>query len=113
VGSICGVSNANIASKLGIPVLLVGKKGVGEAVDSTNRNIAYFEKYGVTVLGSIFNKLPVDREYYNKAKCQEYVGYYFKQYNPSHKLYGFIPEIEALKGANKPPTAPSSEERAP
>lgn len=38
VGSICGVSNAHVAQVLEIPVLLVGKKGVGDAVDSFNLN---------------------------------------------------------------------------
>ena len=38
VGSICGVSNADVAHALGAPVLLVGKSGVGDAVDSFNLN---------------------------------------------------------------------------
>lgn len=42
VGSICGVSNADVAAILGCPVLLVGKSGVGDAVDSFNLNARYF-----------------------------------------------------------------------
>jgi BioD-like phosphotransacetylase family protein len=38
VGSICGISNADVARALGAPVLLVGKSGVGDAVDSFNLN---------------------------------------------------------------------------
>ena len=38
VGSICGLSNADVAAELGVPVLLVGKSGVGDAVDSFNLN---------------------------------------------------------------------------
>lgn len=38
VGSICGVSNADVAAALNVPVLLVGKSGVGDAVDSFNLN---------------------------------------------------------------------------
>ena len=41
VGSICGVSNAHVAQMLQIPVILVGKKGVGDAVDSFNLNATY------------------------------------------------------------------------
>lgn len=33
VGSICGVSNAAIAAAIGAPVLYVGKRGVGDAVE--------------------------------------------------------------------------------
>lgn len=38
VGSICGVSNSDVARALHAPVLLVGKSGVGDAVDSFNLN---------------------------------------------------------------------------
>jgi AAA domain len=46
VGSICNLSNAHIAQALGSPVLLIGKPGVGDAVDSFNINAKYFESYG-------------------------------------------------------------------
>jgi dethiobiotin synthetase len=38
VGSICGVSNADVARAIEAPVLLIGKPGVGNAVDSYNLN---------------------------------------------------------------------------
>jgi len=38
VGSICNLSNASIAKALSAPVLLIGKSGVGDAVDSYNLN---------------------------------------------------------------------------
>ena len=38
VGSICGISNADAAKALHASVLLVGKSGVGDAVDSFNLN---------------------------------------------------------------------------
>lgn len=41
VGSICGVSNADVAKALGASVVLVGKSGVGDAVDSFNLNARY------------------------------------------------------------------------
>ena len=41
VGSICGISNADAARALNAPVLLVGKSGVGDAVDSFNINARY------------------------------------------------------------------------
>lgn len=46
VGSICNLSNADIAHALRTPVLLVGKSGVGDAVDSFNMNARFFESYG-------------------------------------------------------------------
>jgi hypothetical protein len=56
VGSICSISNAHVASALGVPVILIGKSGVGDAVDSFNLNATYFRAHGVPVLGAIFNK---------------------------------------------------------
>lgn len=50
VGSICDLSNAHLAQALGAPVLLVGKSGVGDAVDSFNINTRYFESYGTYVI---------------------------------------------------------------
>jgi hypothetical protein len=41
VGSICGISNADAAKVLNASVLLVGKSGVGDAVDSFNLNSRY------------------------------------------------------------------------
>ena len=37
------MSNAAVAAAIGAPVLLVGKKGVGDAVDSFNINRTYME----------------------------------------------------------------------
>mmetsp|Transcript_10132 Transcript_10132/g.16643 ORF Transcript_10132/g.16643 Transcript_10132/m.16643 type:complete len:526 (-) Transcript_10132:274-1851(-) len=90
VGSICGISNAHVARALNSPVLLVGKSGVGDAVDSYNLNSAYFENKGVKVLGGIFNKLPLEG-YYSLASCKESVLAYFSQYSPHQLPYGFIP----------------------
>jgi hypothetical protein len=47
-----------VAQALNSPVLLIGKPGVGDAVDSYNLNRIFFESFGVRVLGGIFNKLP-------------------------------------------------------
>jgi dethiobiotin synthetase len=38
VGSICNLSNVDVANALNVPVLLIGKSGVGDAVDSYNLN---------------------------------------------------------------------------
>ena len=39
-------------------MLLVGKPGVGDAIDSYNLCAAVFEARGLPVLGGVFNKLP-------------------------------------------------------
>jgi len=80
VGSICGVSNADIALALGgCSVVLVGRAGVGDAVDSFNLNATFFKYRGVRVLGAIFNRLPKEG-FYSLEACREAVGGYFEQY---------------------------------
>ncbi|KAL3668409.1 hypothetical protein V7S43_006497 [Phytophthora oleae] len=92
VGSICEVSNAHVAKALEVPVILVGKKGVGDAVDSFNLNATYFESHGVKVLGGIFNRLP-DDGFYSLEHCRENVTAYFEQFQPEKRVYGFLPEL--------------------
>jgi dethiobiotin synthetase len=93
VGSICGCSNAVIAKYLNVPTLLVGKRGVGDAVDSFNLNATYFESHGVTVLGVIYNRLG-NEGYYSLHKCKSAVTKYFEQYGKQYNLYGFLPELK-------------------
>jgi dethiobiotin synthetase len=90
VGSICNLSNADIARAIGCPVLLIGKSGVGDAVDSYNLNARFFESYGVTVLGGIFNKLSLEG-FYELEACKKAVSAYFLQHRPGHQAYGFMP----------------------
>ncbi|CAN0471918.1 unnamed protein product, partial [Ectocarpus sp. 12 AP-2014] len=98
VGSICGVSNGDVAAALKAPVLLVGKSGVGDAVDSYNLNACFFEARGVRVLGSVFNRIST-AGYYSLERCREAVTSYFAQANPNALPYGFVPEIASLKHA--------------
>ena len=94
VGSICGISNAVVASLLKSPVLLVGKNGVGDAVDSFNLNRIYFESCCVKVLGSIFNKFEMSG-YYSLESCKETIDLYFRNF-PQYTTYGYIPKMENI-----------------
>ncbi len=70
-------------------MLIVGKKGVGDAIDSFNMNAAYFERHDCHVLGCIFNKLP-ESGYYSIDKCEASVREYFAKHNKANP-YGFLP----------------------
>lgn len=100
VGSVIGVSNAHVARHLRLPVLLVARPGLGNAIDSVNGNRAYFEQFGVTVLGAIWNKIPAKTTYHTYEDCKHYVTKYFKQELPSFGVYGHVPELpkEAKEG---------------
>mmetsp|Transcript_31409 Transcript_31409/g.58490 ORF Transcript_31409/g.58490 Transcript_31409/m.58490 type:complete len:464 (-) Transcript_31409:417-1808(-) len=90
VGSICGISNADSAKVLNASVVLIGKSGVGDAVDSFNLNARFFEFVGVRVLGGIFNKIALEG-FYNVDACRTAVTSYFTQYRSHCRAYGFVP----------------------
>ncbi len=113
VGSITGTDNASVAKACGrsftaerstatvrspVPVLLIGKSGVGDAVDSFNINATYFAHRNVPVIGAIFNKLSLDG-FYSLSNCKEAVELYFGQSQPDRIAFGFIPEIPSLTNA--------------
>lgn len=99
VGSICSISNADVASALQAPVVLVGKSGVGDAVDSYNLNSSFFEHKNVRVLGGIFNKIATTG-YYALDNCKSSVSKYFQQYRKTHYPYGFIPLTDTSSALN-------------
>jgi hypothetical protein len=115
VGSITGTDNASVAKICGrcfnaegstaalrspAPVLLVGKSGVGDAVDSFNINATYFAYRDVPVIGAIFNKLSLDG-FYSLSNCKDAVELYFGQSQPDRIAFGFIPEIPSLTNARE------------
>lgn len=126
VGSITGTDNASVAkvcgrsfsipkstgataSRSAVPVLLIGKSGVGDAVDSFNINATYFTHKNVPVIGAIFNKLSLDG-FYSLANCKEAIDMYFRQSQPDRAAFGFIPEIPSLKNAREHVANNSSKE---
>ena len=126
VGSITGTDNASVAKACGrtftlsvsitaverspVPVLLIGKSGVGDAVDSFNINATYFAHKNVPVIGAIFNKLSLDG-FYSLSNCKEAIDLYFGQFQPSMRAFGYIPEIQSLKNSRENLQNSSSEEQ--
>lgn len=119
VGSITGTDNASVARASGrlfsipgststtstlerapVPVLLIGKSGVGDAIDSFNINATYFSHQNVPVLGAIFNKMNLDG-FYSLANCKEAIDLYFDKYQNDKQAFGYIPEIPMLKNARE------------
>ena len=73
--------------------MLVGKRGVGDAVDSFNLNAAFFRLHEVPVVGVLYNRLESEG-YYSLEKCKNAVSKYFKIYGKAFKLFGFLPELK-------------------
>ena len=57
VGSVIELSNADVASLLDVPVLIVTCGGIGKPIDEVSLNKALFDSRGVNVLGVIVNKV--------------------------------------------------------
>jgi dethiobiotin synthetase len=91
VGSVAGVSNGEVAALLGIPVILIGRSGVGNAIDSTNSHLSYIESFGNKVIGCLFNKLSDQNCYHSYDECKSLVSQYFSSHRPSLSIYGFVP----------------------
>jgi hypothetical protein len=106
VGSICGTDNPRVAQASRCDgVILVGGSGVGAAVDGFNLNATYFDKYGVPVLGGIFNKLdPHPDAFYSLENCRREVTTYFEQdvdqITNNRRPFGFVPLFPRIAGPN-------------
>jgi BioD-like phosphotransacetylase family protein len=61
VGAVFDMSNADVASLLDAPVVLVSCGGVGKPIDEIMLNKASFDAAGVEILGCILNKVMPDK----------------------------------------------------
>jgi hypothetical protein len=60
VGSVIGLSNADVAGMLGARTLIVSEAGVGRPIDEIVLNRALFARHGVDVVGAVVNKVDLD-----------------------------------------------------
>jgi len=60
VGSVIGLSNADVAALLGTPAVIVSEAGVGRPIDEIVLNHALFARRGVRVLGAVVNKVDAE-----------------------------------------------------
>jgi len=60
VGSVIGLSNADVAALLGTPAVIISEAGVGRPIDEIVLNHALFARRGVEVLGAVVNKVDAD-----------------------------------------------------
>lgn len=75
VGSVCDMSNAQVAQLLDAPVVMVVEGGIGNTIDKLNMNLAMFRERRVPVRGVIVNKtIPKKLE-----KVRHYVDIYLQK----------------------------------
>jgi BioD-like phosphotransacetylase family protein len=56
LGSVYGLSNAEVAKTLGAKVLIVSAGGVGQPIDEIALSASFFQKHGVEILGAVVNR---------------------------------------------------------
>lgn len=90
VGSVVGLSNAEVAKMLGAGVVFIIEGGIGSAIDKLNMSLALFREQNVPILGVIVNKVLPDK--------LEKVGKYMSLWLDTHHLplLGMLPYDESL-----------------
>lgn len=73
VGSVFDMNNAQVASMLDLPVVLIAQGGIGRPIDEISLNLALFESYGVKVSGVIFNKAMESKIPQMKEYCKKFL----------------------------------------
>ena len=90
VGSVCDMSNAQVARLLNAPVIMIVEGGIGSTIDKLNMNLAMFREQRVPVRGVIVNKC-IPRK---MRKVEHYVGIYLKKLGIP--LLGVLPYEKTL-----------------
>ena len=85
VGSVCDLSNADVAELIDAKVILVVEGGIGNTIDKINLSLSLFRSKDIPILGIIVNK--VRPEKLNKVK--KYIKMYLDKHNLP--LLGVIP----------------------
>jgi hypothetical protein len=62
VGAVVGLSNADVARRMGAPVVIVSEGGIGRPIDEIVLNQALFAQRGVPLVGAVINKVNVDAD---------------------------------------------------
>lgn len=62
VGSIVNLNNAQVASLLRLPIVIVASGGLGSTFDELSLNMTMCEKHGAKVIGIILNKIIPDKK---------------------------------------------------
>jgi len=90
VGSVCDMSNAQVAQLLGAPVVMIVEGGIGNTIDKLNMNLALFRERRVPVRGVIVNKTRPGK----LEKVRKYVDIYLQKLGIP--LLGVLPYEKTL-----------------
>ena len=85
VGSVCDLSNADVAELIGSKVILVVEGGIGNTIDKINLSLSLFRSKNIPILGIIVNKVLPEK----LDKVHKYIKMYLDKENLP--LLGVIP----------------------
>ncbi len=90
VGSIVGLSNAEVAKQLNAAVIMVVDGGIGSTIDRLNMSMALFREKHVPIIGVILNKIRIEK----LDKIKHYTGMALEKMGLS--LLGALPYDPSL-----------------
>ncbi len=90
VGSVVGLSNADVAKMMGSYVIMIVEGGIGNTIDRLHMSLAMFREQQVPILGVIVNKVRADK----LDKIRHYVGLKLRDFGLP--LLGVLPYDETL-----------------
>lgn len=97
VGSVVGASNAKVALASRAPVMIVGKSGVGGAIDAYTLNSQLFRADSVPLLGNVLNRGATEG-FYAWPHARRYMDKHLLSSSLGRELcYGVLPELAGLK----------------
>lgn len=89
VGSIMGISNAQIGHKYGLNPVLIARAGIGQLYDNYYLNYNFYKSYECDICGIIING--IESNIY-----EEYIDKFYKAVSVDKKIYGFIRWIDCF-----------------
>ena len=100
VGSIVGLSNADVCKLIGADIIYLAGGGLGKSLDMLTTDLTFFAYNGAEVKGIIFNKLiPSKIESMKSLLNERLLEGMYKDFKQPLKILGFLPSILYL---NKP-----------
>lgn len=90
VGSVVGLSNAEVARMLGASVVMIVEGGIGKTIDRLAMSVCVFQRQRVPIVGVIINKVLPDKI----EKVRHYVGGWLKE--KKLNLLGVLPYDKSL-----------------
>ena len=97
VGSIAGLSNADVGNLIDAEIVFLSEGGIGRAIDTLDVNLSYFLHKGCRVRGIIFNKLvPEKIPAMQRYLTDELLNNRYPGFNGTLRIIGFIPAVQDL-----------------